>query len=248
MSNSVDLQMLIAWAHVLIGAISLVIATIGLRGYWNIKNGKSLRLATAFLIISLSSLIYLPEAFGIDAWPSSLDYVVSGEGQIITALSTIAQSVGFVLLASIYASELKVHIIQFTRVQEDALGVILAVLLVTISYVAIESALIFPVGLLALATFLMATVSTFMLVLISASLFSYWRECGDQNARFIFIGFVSILAYEIYITLSFVPSFSSWIDGVTHGLADVLAIVIGLIGYASFLYAIVRLRVKHGRE
>ncbi|GEM_PF-2094010 len=248
MTDPSDYQMLVAWANLLIGAISLAIASIGLRGYLRVKNWKSLFLTIAFLIISVSSLFSIPQAAGLAQWSTLLPGPGSGYGQLLPILRTILQSVAFILLATIYADELRARIIELSRAQLDALSVLLAIILVTVSYVGIESALYFPFGLLALITYVFAAISTLMLLLIVASLFSYWRENDDSSTLIILTGFVFILAYELFITLSFDQSFLEWVNTITNGLAEPIGAIFSLLGYALFLLAIIRLRVRHGRD
>lgn len=248
MTDPGDYQMFVAWANLLIGAISLVIASIGLRGYLRVKNWKSLFLAIAFLIISVSSLFSIPQAAGLAQWSTSLPGPGSGYGQMVLILRTVFQSVAFILLAAIYADELRVRIIELSRAQLDALSVLLAIILVTVSYVGVKSALYFPFGLLALMTYVFATISALMLLLIVVSLFSYWRENGDSSIFITLTGFVFILTYELFTTLSFDRSFLACVNTITDGRAELIGAVFSLLGYAFFLFAIIRLRVRHGRD
>jgi hypothetical protein len=247
MTDPSNLQILVAWANLLIGAISLVIASIGLRGYLRVKNWKSLFLAFAFLIISFSSLIFLPQAAGLTQWSTSLPGSGSGYGQLLTIFKTIFQSIAFILLAAIYADELRARIIELSRAQMDVLSILLAIILVTISYVGIETALHFPFGLLVLITYISSAISILMLLLIVVSLYSYWKENDDSSTLITLTGFVLISIYEIFSILSFDQPFFEWINTVTNGRAELFGAVFSLFGYAFFLLAIIRLRVRYGR-
>jgi hypothetical protein len=248
MTNAGDYQMLVAWANLLIGAITLIIASISLRGYLGVKNWKSLFLAIAFLIISFSSIVYIPQAAGITQWSTSLPGPGSGNGQVLSIFITISQSVAFIFLAAIYVDEQRVHTIELSRAQIDALSVLFAITLVAFSYIGIKSAYYFPFGLLVLVTFIFAAISTLLLLLIVVSLFSYWRENDDSSILITLTGFVFILIYEIFTILSFDQPFLAWLNAVMNGQAELFVAVFSLVGYAFFLFVIIRLRVRYGRD
>jgi len=224
-----------AWAYALSGLISLVIGLIALRGFMLFRNWRFLFLSLAFLVLSI-----LPLTVFIDFFVSKATFNLPGNNAPILVIA-------LALLSIVYADEIRKESIKITRTQWLVVGTLILPELILIIFLLSENHgdqsffdylyIVFYMG-----------VAYVLIILVLASLFTYYKTKGGRSTLLTMMGFicllfgqmigVSIYVYVfIFALLPFAPSSAGYF---------LMVGFINLLGYLAFLVAMIRTRVAHG--
>jgi hypothetical protein len=243
--NVIDPQAVSILAKVLIAPISLIIASIALRGYIKVRSESSLLLSISFFLLSCLSFLPIVEVLGLFPWPSGnqgFEYI--DQTILILNVLSIIQIAAFALLAYVYLKELKNGTIRFSRIQLNILAAAFAFIIFYSLYAFNKYSgnsfghPVFP--------FLSAILSVMLMLLIVTLVFSFYRAKGNRSTIIGMVGYLLILSNVAYGLISYDSIVWSMVHNGAGDWAAAMANVLSLTGYVVILVAIIRTRLSHG--
>lgn len=235
-------------AQILSVSIALTIAAIALMGFVRVRSWRLLALAVAFVLLACSMAVLPLTEMGWSYWSiydGGSDALFLSKHPYVLDIASFTQMAAFFFIVAVYLDELKGRILKFSRLQLDLLAASIAVVVVLTSY-----GFAFYGNELghSIYLFLALLTSLVLTTVIVFFLHSYFRQKKNTDTLISMFGFLLILSFEAHLALSYyVPLWSAVYD-ITAGWSSAIMVTVSLLGYVTFLTAIVRAKVIHDRD